>query len=61
VPNAEIPDRSFDGEPSIFLEVNDRTINVYMQAFIATKTEQIPGNKNSDFQADLILAWTHTY
>ncbi|MEP7185354.1 MAG: hypothetical protein ABI767_05885 [Rhodanobacter sp.] len=61
VPDAEIPDRSWGGEPGIFLEVNDRTINVYMKAFIATKTEQISGNKDSDFRDDVILAWSHTY
>jgi hypothetical protein len=61
VPDSEIPDRSWGGEPGILLEVNDRTISVYMKAFIATKTEQIPGNKNSDFRDDVILAWTHTY
>ena len=61
VPNSEIPDRSWGGEPGIFLEVNDRTINVYMKAFIATKTEQIPGNRNSDFRDDVIRAWTHSY
>jgi hypothetical protein len=61
VPDAEIPDRSWGGEPGILLEVNDRTISVYMKAFIATKTEQIPGNKDSDFRDDVIMAWTHTY
>lgn len=61
VPDAEIPDRSWDGEPGIFLEVYDRTINVYMKAFIVTKTEQIPGNKYSNARTDVILAWTHTY
>jgi hypothetical protein len=61
VPDSEIPEGSFNGEPDIFLEVNDRTINVYMQAFISTKTEQIPGNKHSNFRNDLVLAWSHTY
>lgn len=61
VPDSEIPDRSWGGDPSIYLEINDRTINVYMRAFIATKTEQIPGNKDSDFRDDVILAWSHTY
>jgi hypothetical protein len=61
VPDAEIPDRSWGGEPGIFLEVNDRTINVYMKTFIATKIEQIPGNKNSYGRDDVVLAWTHTY
>lgn len=47
--------------PSIFLEVNDHTINVYMKTEIDTKTEQEPGNKYSGYRDDLILAWTHTY
>lgn len=61
VSDSEIPDRSWGGEPGIILEVNDRTISVYMKAFIATKTEQIPGNKNSDFRDDVVLAWTRSY
>ncbi|CAM5255353.1 hypothetical protein [Rhodanobacter lindaniclasticus] len=65
VPNAEIADGIFPqgivGGPSIFLEVNDRTINVYMAAFIPTTAEQIPGNRDSNARTDLVLAWTHTY
>lgn len=49
------------GEPGIILEVNDRTINVYMKMFIPTRTEQIAGNKYSDFRNDLFLVWTHSY
>jgi hypothetical protein len=66
VPNDEIREGAFPGpgpatDPSIFLEVNDRTINVFTKAFIPTRTEQIPGNKLSDARTDLILVWTHTY
>lgn len=65
VADAEIPDGMFAqglvAGPSIFLEVNDRTINVYMAAMIPTKTEQIPGNKYSKARTDLMLAWTQTY
>lgn len=65
VRDSEISDGIFPqglvADPSIFLEVNDRTINVYMAAMIPTKTEQIPGNKNSSARIDPILAWTHTY
>jgi len=61
VPDTEIPDQSWGGSPGIFLEVNDRTINVYMQAIISTKNEQIPGNKYSNYRDDVILAWSHTY
>ena len=49
------------GEPIIFLEVNDHTINVFMKALIPTKEEQISGNKFSKFRDDLILAWTKTF
>lgn len=49
------------GDPDIILEVNDRTINVYMRAFVPTKTLQVPGNKYSGFRDDLILVWTKTY
>ena len=49
------------GAPNIFLEVNDRTINVYMEMLIPTKTEQIPGNKYSNGRDDLFLVWTRTY
>jgi len=66
VPNDEIVEGLYPGpgpagEPSIFLEVNDRTISVFMKAFIPTKKEQVPGNKYSNFREDLILAWTRTY
>lgn len=66
VPNDEIREGAFPGpgpatDPSIFLEVNDRTINVFMKAFIPTKAEQVPGDKLSDVRTDLILAWTHSY
>lgn len=49
------------GEPNIYLEVNDRTINVYMMMLIPTKTEQIAGDKLSRARDDLLLVWTHTY
>lgn len=49
------------GSPDIFVEVNDRTINVYMTMFIPTKKEQVEGNQYSAFRNDIILAWTRTY
>jgi hypothetical protein len=51
----------YAGSPDIFLEVNDRTINVYMTMFIPTKTEQVPGNSHSSFRNDVLLVWTKTY
>jgi len=64
VPKADMADfyhGPVAGAPSIFLEVNDRVVNVYMKMFIPTRTEQIPGNKGSDFRDDLFLVWTRTY
>lgn len=48
-------------DPSIYLEVNDRTISVYMRALVPTQHRQIPDNEYSDARDDVIVAWTHTY
>lgn len=65
VPDEEIPDGMYPQglylDPGIFVEVNDRTVSVYMKAMIPTKHLQIPGNQNSDTRHDLMLAWTRTY
>ncbi|MCT8287765.1 hypothetical protein NYQ43_19280, partial [Xanthomonas translucens pv. translucens] len=46
----------------ILLEVNDRTINVYMRAWILTNRLQSPDDPNLKVSRDdLILAWTKTY
>jgi hypothetical protein len=47
--------------PKIVLEVNDRTINVWMRAHVPTTVLQKPGNQYSDFRSDMILAYTQTY
>ena len=47
--------------PAIILEVNDRTINVYMRAHISTKELQKPDNRYSDFRADLIKVFSRNY
>lgn len=61
VPESDYAEQSFGGSVDIFLEVNDRTISVYMMAFVATKTQQIPGNRYSNARTDLIQAWSRTY
>lgn len=64
VPREEVADASdeaYDHEPSILLEVNDRTIRVYMAAMVFTKHLQKPGNVHSNFRDDLILVATYTY
>ncbi|MBB4132704.1 hypothetical protein [Xanthomonas sp. 3075] len=62
VPQDQLPPiLQADISPDIILEVNDRTINVYMKAFVQTRVLQEPGNPNSDFRSDLILAYTKSY
>ncbi|MDQ6646953.1 MAG: hypothetical protein M3Y93_06950 [Pseudomonadota bacterium] len=64
VPKAEMADfyeGPVAGEPSIFLEVNDHIINVYIKMLVPTKSEQIPGNKYSYVRDDLFLVWTRTF
>lgn len=45
----------------ILLEVNDRTINVYMRAWVALKQRRDPADRMSDDLRDLMLAWSKTY
>ncbi len=47
--------------PRIVLEVNNRTVNVWMRGRVPTKELQIPGNKHSRFRDDMILACSKTY
>lgn len=47
--------------PEIILEVNDRTINVWMRAFIETTVLRKSDNPDSDFRNDMILAYSKTY
>lgn len=49
------------GMPGIILEVNDRTINVYMRAMIWLKEPRIPGRPHSDYQDDLIKVFSRSY
>jgi len=47
--------------PDVVMEINDRTINVYMRAFISLKAPRVEGNPHSDYRRDLVLAWSRTY
>ncbi|WP_139227420.1 MULTISPECIES: hypothetical protein [unclassified Pseudoxanthomonas] len=48
-------------DPDIILEVEDRTISVYMRAFIPTKVLQVPGNPYSGHRAELVRVWSEMY
>lgn len=58
---AELVHGKLSGDPTIFLEVNDRTIRVYMRAHIPTKHFEVPGNPYSDFRDEQVLAKTYQY
>lgn len=47
--------------PEILLELNDRTIRIYMRALIVTNIEMEPGNSLSRLRNDLIEVWEHEY
>ena len=59
VPDHELPVGMFaqgiSNAPEIHLEVNNRTIRVYQRGWIATRSEQIPGNRYSNRRRDLYL------
>ncbi len=60
VPREEIPSDTVAtaGDPTIILEINNRTINVYMREAIALKDTE---TRHSDFRDEVILAYSHTY
>lgn len=47
--------------PNIYIEVDDRTVNVYITMFIPTLRLQRPGSEHSDYRWDYILAWSRTF
>lgn len=61
VPREDVREGVSIGNPDVILEVEDRTINVYMRSFIPTKALQEPGNPHSGHRDDLVLAWSRTY
>lgn len=58
---ADLPDGKNETPPSILLEVNDRTVRVYMKAAVPTKHLQTPENRFSTSRRDLVLVKTYTY
>jgi len=47
--------------PEIIVEVNDRTINVYMRAMVYLKEPRFRDRPNSDYRYDLIKVFSKTY
>jgi hypothetical protein len=59
---ADLPNGEYEWEPAILLEVNDRTIRVYMRAMIFLKRRvEVAGQLRGDFRNDLILVKSYNY
>lgn len=59
---ADTPDGRYIFEPAIILELNDRILRVYMQAFIPLRREmEIAGVIRSDLLDEPVLVRTYTY
>lgn len=58
---ADIPEGAPPYEPSIMLEVNDRTICVYTRTAISTRHYRLPGNPYSAYRDDVIVVKTYRY
>lgn len=59
-----VPREEVSGSPGtvdILLVVNDRTIDVYMRAFVSTNVEQVVGTRRGYSRRELIRAWSRTY
>ena len=58
---SDLPHGKLTVDPQILLEINDRTVRVYMRTYVPTKHFQIPGNPYSDSRTELILVKTYQY
>ena len=59
---SDVVDGEYKSEPAILLEVNDRTIRVYMRAMIFLKKRvEVAGHLRGDFKDELILVKTYTF
>ena len=61
VPRTDIRETVSIVNPDILLDVNDRTINVDMRAFIPAKPSRTPERPRGDFRSAPVLAWRRTY
>jgi hypothetical protein len=47
--------------PDIVLVVEDRSIHIYMKAWISLLRPRFPGRENSDFRHDPVVAYSQTF
>ena len=57
----DIPETIGISDPTIIVEVVDRTVNVWTRTHIPMKEAQIPGNRYSFNNTDLVKVYTRTY
>lgn len=60
VPHDAILPTSSVGNPDIVVEIDDRTVRLYMRAHIPLKAPQDPGNRYSDFVEENVLVFERT-
>jgi hypothetical protein len=58
---SDVPERAYFGDPDVIIVVNDRTVSVYMKAFIPLKHTRVHGNPHSNYRDEAILAWTKDF
>lgn len=59
---AYLPDGKYEFEPAVILEINDRTVRVYMQSTIPLRRKiEIQGVMRNDFRAEPVLVKAYTY
>ena len=59
---SDLPDGKYESDPAIILEVNDRTVRVYMRAMIFLKKRvEVAGQLRGDFRNDLILVKAYQF
>lgn len=59
---AYLPDGKYEFEPAVILEINDRTVRVYMQSTIPLRRQiEIQGVMRNDHLAEPVLVKTYTY
>ncbi|MET0503841.1 MAG: hypothetical protein ABWZ85_00800, partial [Luteibacter sp.] len=58
---SDVPEHAYFGDPDVIIVVNDRTVSVYMKAFIPLNHTRVPGNPHSNYRDEAILAWTKEF
>lgn len=59
---ASLPDGRYDGEPAVILEINDRTVRVYMKAMMFLRNKiDMGGVMRNEHRYEPVLVKTYTF